>query len=459
MNLTVWLLSLPAATAASPLTLDTVLASVDRHAPKLAALDAKVTEAEAKALAARGAFDPTLKSKVRDYSGPYDRFQADTALSMQSGFGPSVTAGYRIGAGAFPTYAGAYETLDLGEVRVEVATPLLADLGMTAERAKRLVSDHHATAARSLRDDGRQQLYGKAATTYWKWVAAGEKLALSMELLALAEARQTGLEQQVAEGALPPLEAIDNQRVVWSRRADVATAEQVVTESAVALSLFLRDDRMEPLVPDVSALPTGTPGPSSRPTNDTDLIPRALAARPDLVAFDALLDAATVDLQRARSTLLPDVDGMVGWSQDRSTIPDDKGTQPEVVVGMDLKVPLALRKGRGELARSRAAFDRLAAERRWLVDQITAEVRALIQARALALTRWEHASAAVSHAREVAHLETRALELGASDIFKVTKREETLAKERKAEIDARAEVARIDALLQTATASWSAPGV
>ena len=60
-------------------------------------------------------------------------------------------------------------------------------------------------------------------------------------------------------------------------------------------------------------------------------------------------------------------------------------------------------------------------------------------------------------AETVAELERRAFELGASDIFKVTKREETLAKERKAEINARAEIAGLDALLRSVTAEWVPP--
>ena len=445
--------------AAAPLTLEDVLVSVDRHAPKLAAMDAKVAEAEGKALSARGAFDPVLQSKILDVtSGAYPRLQADTALVVDTPFGPTVTAGYRVGTGTFPSYYGGYETLDLGEVRVEVATPLLADLGMTAERAKRLVADHALDAAQASRNDVRQQMFGKAAATYWKWVAAGEKLALTVELLALAETRQVGLVRQVEEGAMPPMEAIDNERVVWSRRADQAEAQQVLTKAAIDLSLFFRSDGLEPIVPEPSDLPEATPAPASKTSAEDTLIASALQARPDIAVLNALQAAAQVELQRARSTVLPAVDGTVAWSEDRGPDPDDKLGKPELALGLNVKVPLALRKGRGELARSRAAMDRISAERRLLRDEVSAQVRDLHRARGLAVTRWQHAAAAVERAEKVAELERRAFQLGSSDIFKVTKREETLAKEQKAEINARAEIARIDAYLRSVTADWTTPG-
>jgi len=435
-----------------------VLASVDQHAPKLAVMDARVTEAEGKALSARGAFDPVLQSKTLHMAtGSYPRLQSDTALVFATPYGPSVTAGYRIGAGTFPDYYGGYETLDLGEIRVEVATPLLADLGMTAERAKRLVAERAVEVSEHDRSDLRQQLYGKAATTYWKWVSAGEKLALSTELLALAEARQEGLVRQVEEGALPLMEAVDNERVVWSRRADVAEAEQALTQSAVALSLFFRSDDAQPVVAGPELLPDATPVPSPSTVVEATLVSRALRARPDIAALDALKAAAMVELQRARSAVLPNVDGTVAWSEDQGE-GDDKRKKPELAMGLSVKVPLALRKGRGELARSRAAIDRLTAEQRLLRDTVSAEVQELYRARVLAVARWEHAVSAVQRAEQVAELERRALELGSSDIFKVTKREETLAKEKKAEIDARAKVAGIDAYLRTVTADWGAPG-
>lgn len=451
--MTSWVLAAGLA-AAAPLELDAVLASVEQHAPKLAAMEAKVDEAEAKALSARGAFDPVLQSKLLDVpTGPYPRLQSDTALIVATPFGPTVTAGYRIGTGTFPDYYGAYETLDLGEVRVEVATPLLADLGMTAERAKRLVADAATTGAEAARDDTRQRLLGKAAATYWKWVAAGEKLALSAELLALAEARQTGLVRQVEEGALPALEALDNERVVWSRRAELAAAEQDLTQAAVALSLYYRDADQLPVVPSADDLPGPAPSPVALSRPEGVLVERAWQVRPELTVLDALRTAAQVERQRAVSTLLPQLDGTVAWSEDQGDA-TDKLAKPEVAVGLALKVPLALRKGRGELARSTAALDRLDAERRLLRDSIAAEVQEVHRTRALVQQRWEQSVAAVDRAETVAELERRAFQLGASDIFKVTKREETLAKEKKAEIQARADVARLDAWLTTATAAW-----
>lgn len=446
---------LGSAVAAEPLTLDTVLASVDAHAPKLAAMAAKLEEAEAKVMAAQGAFDPKLKAKVLNSpTGPYPRLQADTALTVATPYGPEITAGYRIGAGTFPSYYGAYETLDLGEVRVEIATPLLQDLGLTAERAKRLTASHDADAARAARDDVRQRLLGKAAMTYWKWVASGEKLALTEELLTLAEARQSGIEAQVRQGGLPELEAVDNRRVVLTRRAEVQRAEQDLVRAAVALSLYYRDDALNTMVPERDQLPGPTPQPLKNTVDETTLIESAWRNRPDLAVLRALTSVAQVERQRAWSTVLPELDGSAMLSQDQGDGYNDKLGKPEVIVGLNLEVPLLARKGRGELSRTAAALTRLEAETRRLRDLVSAEVIEASRTRTIAQTEWTLALDAMTQASRVADMERRAFQLGASDIFKVTKREETVAKARKAEIEARLAVAMTDAALTTMAAAW-----
>ncbi len=440
-----------------PLQLEDVLLAVHHHAPKLSAYRAKVAEAEGKLLSASGAFDPKLKAKATDYlTGPYPRLMADTSLGVVTPFGPEFSVGYRIGTGTFPDYYGAYETLDLGEVRLEVATPLLADLGMTAERAKRLLAEQDADAARLAQASAEQEIYTQAAQAYWKWVAAGEKLAISSEMLRIAEERQQGLTRQVAAGAMAELEAIDNARVVASRTAERFAAEQALTEAAIKLSLYYRDERLQTIVPTVDQWPGPIPAPAPAAGDEDALIARAIAQRPDLRLVDTLLTAVDIERQRARSAVLPNLDGNLIVSQDQGD-PSAKLAKPELAVGVALEVPLALRKGRGELARTDAARERLSAERRYVADTVRADVQTVVRTRTQAETRWTLSATAVQHAARVAELERRAFDLGSSDIFKVTKREETLAKEQKAEVEARMDVAMLDASIRAVTATWDLP--
>ncbi len=442
---------------AAPLTLDAVLAAVDARVPAIAAAEAKRAEAEGKRLSAAGAFDPTLTGKLEQELGPYPRLFADSALSVATPFGPRVEAGYRIGTGDFPSYYGGYETLDLGEARVRLAVPLLQDLGITAERAKWLVARHSAAGAAAGVDAKRQAVLGKAAAAWRKWVAAGEKLAVARQQLALAEQRAEVLAQQVALGATPELYAIDNDQALLARRADMVDAEQALQAAALGLSLYFRGEDQRPIVPTVDQLPEAAP-PAPPAESAESLVAKALQARPDLVVMDAILAGARVEADRARSTVLPKLEAQVGLAQDLGPTKDDptkeKKAKPELDLGAKLEVPLALRKGRGERARALAAVERLQAERRGLADEVRAEVLQAHQAWTRAVEAWSYQQRSAAQAAEVARREREALALGASDVFRVNKREETLAKARKAEIEARLAAELWALALRTAVGGW-----
>lgn len=440
---------------ATPLLEMDVVRAVDGRVPELAEALAKQAEAEAKALKARGAFDPTLRSKVeREVTGPYERTTLDAAIGAQTPWGLTLEAGYRLGVGDFPAYYGAHDTLDGGELRLGLTTPLLRDLGMSAERAERLVSDAMAAAARSSAEDKRQRITGKAVEAYWKWVAAGEKLALAEELLLLAETRQQGIEARVAEGALPAMESIDNARVVLERESELRSAERDAATRGLALSWYVRGPDARPAPFEPEAHPEVAPHASTRvgPTA-TEVIPVALEQRPDVAVLGALVRAAEVEVRRAGTALLPKLEGRAGVARDRGT-GDPKLAAPELDLGLSLAVPLAFREGRGELARARAAQQRLDVIRRGLIDRVHLDVEATIFARDAAWDRWALAEEGAVQAAEVVRLELRSFELGTSDIFRLTKREEALAKARKARIEAHLEYRLAATALRTEMADW-----
>ncbi|MFO0006247.1 MAG: TolC family protein, partial [bacterium] len=76
---------------------------------------------------------------------------------------------------------------------------------------------------------------------------------------------------------------------------------------------------------------------------------------------------------------------------------------------------MALREGRGELARAEAALARVDALRRDLVDTLRAELETALLQREAAYARWLLMDEAVRAAEEVARLEGRAFALGSSD--------------------------------------------
>ena len=329
----------------APLSAAAVLAVVDARVPKLAAARLAIIEKEAELLKAQGAFDPTLTGKLtRKDQAPYDWTVTDAALLLPLPVGPEVELGHRLGVGKLPVYAGADETLQGGELRLAVTVPLLQDLGMPAARADRLVKEAAVTGARAKARQAEIAVVAKAALAWSKWVAAGEKLHLAESQAALALRRQDALDRQVTEGAAAPIDALDNARALAERRAAGADARQELEVAAHALSLWFRRDDLTRIVPGPEQLPQATAAPPAPKPDPAAALARAAAAHPDLAVLDAVIAAADIDLRRARSVLLPQLDAQGAVARDLG--PSTAGPL-ETQAGVAVKVPVAFRKGRG----------------------------------------------------------------------------------------------------------------
>ncbi len=422
-----WLLA--ALAGAAPLTLPEVLEAVDARVPDLAAAEAKLEEAEAKLLKARGAFDPVLGGKLSGYAGKYPREIAEAGLYVPTIIGADVEVAYGLGIGDFPAYDGDRETPGGGELRLRGTLPLLDGLGLPQERAQLLIARAGNTLADAQLADKRLSVRRKAAETYWKWASAGAKLAVEQDLLEQAETRNEALTREVEQGTRPRIDLLDNERVVLQRRDTVARATRDLEIAALLLSLWYRDGAGAPVVPTPDQVPALEAAAPVLPEADED---RASAStRPDVQVVEALLDAAEVERSRAGNALLPDLD-LVG----EAIRPVDPTEDPELLAGLVLKLPTLSRKERGERGRADAAVDGLQAVRRGTVDAARAETDAARVAIETAWQRVEWAREAEARAAEVVALEARRFELGGGDVFQLLARESNLASARKATVDA-----------------------
>lgn len=414
---------------AAPLTLPDVLDGLDARVPKLQAVDAKVAGARGGLLAKRGVFDPTLVGKAKTYGGKYVRDHVVVGLEAQTLFGPEIHLGYTRGTGDIPDYAGDTKTPEEGELVAQVDVPLLKGLGFGGARADLLAAKQKVALTEAARVDAERRIRWKAGKTYWSWVAAGMDLRIAEEQLRLAERRAAALIRQVEEGSKAPLDRLDNERVLEERRAKVALARQKLVAKAVELSLYHRSEDGAPIVPTDDELPEAWSDPEPLP--EADRIDQAVELRPDLQAVRNTLELASLQRRAANNALLPDLT-VTGIAIE----PLDADTKRELVAGVSLKAPLALRKGRGQLQAREASLVAAEAEARLAMDTVQAEVATALAIRERAGERAASARIAAQRAREVLELERRRYALGGSDLFQLLLREDKLAKARSLAVEA-----------------------
>lgn len=436
---------------AAPLELPEVLESVRRTHPGLEGAQQVVAQRDAQEFAARGGFDPKLSIRGKWAPvGYYPQGQVDALVKQETPvWGIGLYAGYRLGLGSYQVYKGDLQTLSGGEVRAGVNVPIWRGGPIDERRAKLRKARIEQKGARLRYDAEQLALERDAAKAYWSWVAAGQTLEVNEQLLAIAEARDAALREQVAAGSVPAIVLTDNQRLVLDRQAKVVDARRKLQAASLKLSLFLRDDRLRPVRPEPERLPSAMPGTGIDRGSLDDAVARALQQRPDALALDADREAAQVEVRLARNQRAPAVDLQAFAARDFGGGPAEL-RPTELGVGVTVEMALPLRKARGEFRAAQAKVGQVDAKRRALRDKVEAEVREAWVTVDAAEQRVELARLQRDAAEQLAEAERELLRAGGSDLLAVNLRERAAADAATLEIDALADFHRAHADLVAA---------
>lgn len=431
-------LAWPGAAAAreGTLTLSDVLRSLDAH-PGWEQARLSIEAARGKRLSARGAFDPTIVARgtvqpVGYYRNAWVDVKVEQATPL---YGTVLFAGWRLGQGDFPVYDGKLQTARGGELRAGVEVPLWRDGLVDRNRTERRQAERRVDQAQAQADAKQLELQLEAAKAYWRWVGAHQRLGVVEGLLALAERRQAGLRRQVDAGAVPEIEAIDNERSIADRQLEQVDAAAKLQTAAVELSLYLRDASGQPYVPEPAQAPRTLPAPPPEPAPSQTLLPDALARRPELEALAQAQAVAELELRWARNQRAPDVSVQAYVARDFGTGPEAL-LPAELALSLFVELPVPLRKARGQLATAQAELGRVRAARRLQGDVVGTELRAAEVALRAALGKLQLAQRQATLAEQVAEAERRRLSLGASNVLTVNLREQTAAEAATTRIDA-----------------------
>lgn len=444
------------------LRLDEVIASVDAHHPPLEALEARVRSAEGAHLAAEGGFDPTLSARgFLTVFGYYEYGRLDVSVTQATPlWGASFFAGWRIGRSveidrSFPEYYGQDETLDAGELRAGVTVPLLRDGWIDPRRATLWRAERATDAAEAELAARRLRVVYAATDAYLRWVAAGRKLEIALDLLRLAEDRDGQLAARAASGAIAPIEHLENRRAVLERRQAVVVAARALERTAIALGLYYRDEAGAPLTVAPDRYPGLGEGITVAVPSEADAIELALAQRPELERFRALRESAEIARDLAENQILPRLDVTLSASTDLGTTADASlrsRLSPAVGEGLvTLTVPLLFREGVGRRDAARADLDAVAAEAELARDQVTLEVRDAYSALRAAEQALELAAESRDVAAAVAEAERARFEAGATTLLIVNLREAAAAQAAASWVNARIDVEVAQALVRAVT--------
>lgn len=446
--------------AASPLQLQDVLASVSSQYPPLLAALIERDIAAGRLRSAGAPFDFQVFAKVFGApQGYYEQGTVDVGFEQFTGiWGSTIWGGYRLNQGdKLPDY-DKNRTENGGEPYVGLRVPLLRDGSIDSKRATLM----KARLDRELADPSiqRQQLdfVRAASVAYWNWVAAGQRWNIAENILRVAEERGRALASQAEAGLVAPLVVTDNERLIVSRTLAVAQARRRFEGAALTLSLFLRDAESQPVVPGRNRVPTQLPdlGRAPSPVEPADL-EVAMQRRPELRRLALSMDKTQVDLKLARNALLPNLDASVAVASDIGNEPYKDLTETEVQVGLQFKMPLQRSEAQGRVADFEGQLAQLQQQQSFARDRIGAEVQ---DARSAMVAAWEQTSQArrnVFLAGELVEAERDRFSAGASDLLAVQIREQAAYEAEILEVDSATDFFRAQADLAAATGTSVPP--
>lgn len=411
------------------LRLEDLLKSVEVSYPLVLAAERLLTEAEYNYLAAQGAFDAQFRSLgTTKPLGFYTNNYSDNVIAKPTPLaGTSFFAGYRTGRGTFPVYDQARLTNEYGEIRAGAIVPLIRNREIDTNRADLKKADLDRTIAELSIKRLKIEVIREATKRYWKWVASGQEFLVNKDLLEIAKIRVKQIQDRVALGDLPKVEAIDNDRAILQREAQFVAAERELQKSAIDLSLFFRDKEGRMILPTTDLLPIGFPEPTDfAKINLEEAIRLAWKHRPELKDFELKREKIQIDRQMGYNSLKPQVDLVVAASQDMgpgSVIRSKAELEASVV----LAVPIQTRKPRGEIGAAEARMAQVDQELQFTKDKVRTEVQDSVSEVIASAKRVDVARKEVELARKLERLERDRFSLGDSTLLIVNIREQTSA--------------------------------
>ncbi len=405
----------------SPLQLHNVIASVQESYPLLRSALLERQIADGKQLSAWGAFDLEVKAfGIAAPEGYYRTYRNGIGLSQPVFAGGYVYGGYKIGDGNFEPWYGGRETNEGGEFSAGLGVPLLANRTIDKRREALFKAELDRQAVEPAIRAQLLEFVRVASQVYWSWVAAGQTLEAQRELLRLAQARVDQIEERVNAGDLARIARINNDQLIAARETKVIESDRKLQEAAIKLSLFLRKENGQPIVPHESQLPNAFPlsSPPAPQQLEAD-IARALAARPELVELELIAEQVRVELAQAENLLLPELDAQLLAVKDVGAAASAKGdkTPLQLEIGLYGELPLQRREARGKIEAAHGKLAQIAAKRRFVTDKVAALVQDAFSALTAAAGRIDRARTNLRLARETSVLGREQFNAGDIDLI------------------------------------------
>lgn len=443
-----------------PLSVEEILAWIDRSHPLLMGAGTEKVVARGKMLKALGAFEPTLVNDTE-----MERFISSTNPNKGTqtvGFNDTLIEarhpwGFRGSAGIREVINGPATIPDLGfnggnnQVLLGGFFPLLKGLMTNPENAELQRSQLADPRAEIQIAETRQNLFLAAATQFWDWVTAVKLTDIQRRALTVAEDRFKQVEGRAKAGAVAPLDVVEAGQEVQRRKEVLIAAQRLIEQEQYKLSMFLWEQNV-PTSPSIERAPEF---PSQLIVPTPEIIKshklQAKSDRPEVreVGIEAKLN--NIDLELAKNNLLPSLDAEAAPARSPEKFVLGLGYR----FGLELRIPILQRKSRGEVLEAQGKADRFVLTQKFREQQVVVDVDNALSAIERSKERVAVAAESLRMAKTLEEGERFRFTMGATSVLFVNLRERNSVDSENQLIRAKADYQKSLALYQWAIGAWA----
>jgi len=405
-------------------------------------------------------------------------FATRAQVRQRFDFGLSYEAAYDVGRS---TTNSTFTSLDpswSNNLGFAVSQSLLRGRGKEASGSQLLLAQRNRTVSE---ENFRAQVNGilfDVVNAYWELVFAERNMQVAESSSQLAQEQLGRTRDQVEVGMLAPVEETQAQVAVAQRRNDLILARNASANAADTLRALLEAESL-PGGWETELVVTEDPAVTPRPADVDAALQAALANRPEVVAAEATIAANRVQVDKARSDLLPALDlvgsllyqGIGGDRLVRGAFPDTRiievipGGYGDALsqlfglgfgtwrIGFNFSMPIGNHAAEGNFAQATLAEDQARAELQRIRQQTILEVRQAARSVDDAGELMVSTRATRELAEQQLAIEQDRFEVGMSTNFEVLAFQDDLARAQVQELRAMIDYLRAEAALARVTGS------
>ena len=421
----------------SVMTLSEYLGYVKNFHPIVKQANLVINKSEAKLLKARGAFDPKIevdfdKKQFKDKEY-YNKLNA--AFKIPTYYGIEFKANFENNDGLYLNPEATVPTDGLYSAGISAS--LLNGLLINKRMASLKQAKYFLNQAKEDQQILVNEILYKASISYFNWLKTYNEKRVYEEFLNNAEIRFKATKRAFYEGEKPAIDTAEAKINLNTRKLNVEKARIKLVKSALELSNFLWLNNNTPVELQDNIIPEINTATSIDATFNIALFNNAnfdLNKHPKIKSLEFKTKSLTIDKNLKLNNLLPKLDVQYNFLTQNGNQLNSLNTQ-NYKAGINFKVPLFLRKERGDLKLAKIKLKDQKFENEVVKVTIKNKINAIQQELDSYILQNELTENIVADYTTLLKAEDRKFLLGESSLFLVNYREVKLIENKLKAID------------------------